>query len=190
LSSLDSVLIVPFWKSLRNNDFSKVADTLEEFEQMKDEYFKQRDSSQERSSLAKGFKTMINNAKINSLARTIDLLPLLFLSKSVVPESEYNKILLGIYSKLNKDIHKGLNLQLEDELKLVLEKLDAVKEGFIMLYANDNATAEDKECSILAELAQVEHILNRSLGDINKIVVSQWLEYEKTAKSIIKSNGN
>ena len=178
-SNIDNIKIVDYWKACRSNDPTIIGLSIEDFELLKDEYFMLRDLSQERASLNNGFNHLKKIGACGIIASSIDFLQMLEVA-DIITDKEAIKNL--IFNSLNK-LNNSFNLKTDDTIELAIKKCGLILSALNSSSSENQTNNPQSQGGLFQDLVCVEEVLGRSIGDINTVVISQWAEYEKSAKN-------
>lgn len=202
INSLKTLNIITFLEILQDNDFKRldidykesktysdkeVEELSKVWYQLYDEYFELKNDHLAKSYLSNQKRLISLEMTMLAIAKNHDILANLSQFK------ETNDTLL-IKQKVIaniKEIDSRIKLNVFDSIVDICEKLQSIVKSLSnelgTIKTNQDKRVEKKKANVYKMIANVEQILERSLGDISKISVIQWLAYEEMANDKVKS---
>ena len=157
-----------------------------------DDYFEAKDSSIQRNTLQDNDKQSKETYKLFLLSELYKTLQLLELNKHALKEDDFLQMLNETYSSILL-LEKRVRINRMDSIKFNAEKLKRIIDSLNnKLLLNDKRTKQEKQKEVkkfknhYENIASLEQVFKRSVGDISKINCIQWLAYEKEAEKLIK----
>lgn len=206
--SLKEINIITFWEipesknyALLDKNYSETNEyTKEQLEWLKKSYFGLYDEYFEIKNSSKQKNTLDNNNKQTFLAFKINILGKCYNALSDIDEN----IMHIAFDKLSEEI-KGfcteiyvavkeaeprINLKESDTISVNVKKIKRVIESLgnqlKLLVKREEQGIKKERTNFYENIASVEQVLERSIGDVSKINAMQWLAYEKQAEERIK----
>lgn len=205
--SLKQINIITFWEMAESEDFRLMDMDYEEdkeysdeevlvlksaFLKLYDDYFQAKDSSVQRNSLQSNDKLNREAFKIYLLEELFKSLQIMEINKFNLKADDYADILQQTYTHI-LDLEKHVRIDRMGTIKANAEKLRRVIDSLTnKLTLSDTRSRQEvkKEAKKFRNhyenIAGIEQVLERSIGDVSKINCLQWLAYEKEAEKLIK----
>lgn len=212
--NLKQINIILFWEIAESEDYKQMDIDFEDsrtysdteiinlrsaFLVLYDEYFEAKDSSSQRNTLQSNDKQSKETFKLNLLNEMYKTIQLLEYNKSSLKDEDFFELLNKTYDAIIL-LEKKVHINRMDSVKFNAEKLKRVIDALNnKLLLSDTRTKQKVKEEVKKfknhynNIASIEQILERSIGNIESINCLQWLAYENQAELIIKSrkqNGN
>lgn len=204
--SLEELKILTFWKIVQDKgniyllhkDFSterkytekEEAVLLDTWGKLQDAYFLLEDNPKQKASLRKSSEQLVMQFKVRTLLNHYEFYSQFLQYENLLGTStflEKEKEILELFRELGFSHKlKAFNTPLENAL-VIKRYVEAVinKLNRISTEVKEDAGKEIK--NIYDNVASIEQILERTIGNIENITVMQWVSYVKTADSIVKA---
>ena len=204
-NTLDDLKIIPFLKIMqegnvllldseytteKNYTDEEITQLNELWLKLYDEYFELKNDGLARTYLTNQHKVFNLEFKIVTLSKFHDIL-------ANIQEYQHNEKVAEI--KLNcvnevKKLAPRLKINIFDDVLTLCTKIQGVIKALTnelgTIKVNQEKRVEKQKANVYDVVANVEQVLERSLGDINNISVALFVSYEKIAGKIIKSKEN
>lgn len=206
-NSLDNIKILMFWDILKTKNITlldkdykenKTYSTKQEQQiesvwlKLYDEYFVMRNDSKSKRDLSEGFEELKLKDTIISIKDCYNLLVILIKNADVLEESEILKREYEIYKTI-KIIYPQAKIKLfdgvEPNLNYLKRLLNSLENKYNLNYKKQEKLIKKEINNVYLVVSSIESWLERSLP-IDRVVVSQWLAYEKQVKDKQKAQKN
>lgn len=202
--NLEEINIITFWKisgdseyhlmdlnHLKGKEYSEeeVNALKDSFVVLYDEYFKYKDNANQKNNLKTTDKRTKEEFKIDLLKELHKALQLIELSKANLPLTNYFTLIHEVFTEVKKLDNKFVFNSMEnlnDKVKRLEETINILETQLKLNNAENKEVIQKDIVNFYDNIANVEAILERSIGDIKQINALQWLAYEKQADKIIK----
>lgn len=202
INSLKTLNIITFLEILQDNNFKRLDKDYDESKEysneeiktlesvwlkLYDEYFSIKNDHKAKSYLSSQKKIVLLEATLQAIVKNHDVL-------ANLSEFQQTNDTLVVKQKVVaniKEIDSRIKLNVFDDIHDICNKLQSVIKSLSnelgTIKDNQNKRVDKKKTNVYKIIAHVEQVLERSLGDISKISVIQWLAYEEMANDKIKS---
>ena len=206
--NLKQINIITFWEIAESEDYRLMDVDFDEnkaysdedmllmqagFLKLYDDYFEAKNDSIQKNTLQGNDKQVKEVFKLNLLQDQYKTLQLLEYNKESLNADDFVDILNRVYTNV-VDLEKKVRINRMDSIKNNAERLKRVIDALnqrILLNDKRGKQEVQKEAKKFRNhydnIASIEHIMERSIGDVSKINALQWLSYEKIAEKIIKT---
>ena len=202
INSLKTLNIITFLEILQDNNFKRLDKDYDESKEysdeeiktlesiwlkLYDEYFSIKNDHKAKSYLSNQKKIVLLEATIQAIVKNHDVLANLSEFKQT---NDTLVVKQKVISNI-KEIDSRIKLNVFDDIPDICNKLQSVIKSLSnelgTIKDNQNKRVDKNKTNVYKIVAHVEQVLERSLGDISKISVIQWLAYEEIANDKIKS---
>lgn len=201
---LDKLNILVFWEILKTKN-PKLLDkdymdektyTVEEegfivhtWELLYDSYYQLKQDSKSKFVLDKQFNVMMLEFKISQFRHYMSLWQQLESLKTILDSKTYVEYLNVLIRGFNS-VDPTLNLSILDDMNLVVKKIER---RLFAIQSKHKRTAEESKKEVVRQVDNVFDVISRVSRitgmqlNAKKMVVMEWLAYEKQAKEMIKA---
>lgn len=202
INSLKQLNIITFLEILQDNNFKRLDKDYDENKEysdeeiktleltwlnLYDEYFSIKNDHKAKSYLSTQKKIVLLEATIQAIVKNHDVLANL----SEFKQTDDTLIVKQKVIANIKEIDSRIKLNIFDDIHDICQKLQSVIKSLTnelgTIKNNQSKRVNKNKTNVYKIIAHVEQVLERSLGDISKISVIQWLAYEEMANDKLKS---
>jgi hypothetical protein len=183
---LDDVLILDFWKVLKSGDYTLIGLTEDEWSDLYDAYFLQKNDSRSKQFLKSMKDEAVLVFKMHLAIENYNFL--LF----VVNQKPF---FLNLYEQRLKEIYtlieKTLKVKMQESqpetynLKTIERVISALRNKYNIEQTNKAKQANKEIDNVYKVVASVSRILEMQLN-VKEMTVSEWLAYEEVAKEKVQ----
>lgn len=205
-TSLDTLKILTFWKILKDRnvllldfDYKDGKHYTEQekveiailWERLYDEYYILRDSVQSKNKVDSGFKELRLKDKINNLALNHDFLVSLSRYSQFLSKKQAYALEQKCYEVVKK-VEKRIKLQLfegiERNAEIIKKAINSLQNTYNIHYAKQDQKVDNEIKNVYEVVANMEGWLGKDNINIEDMVCSKWIAYEKIRDDKIKKN--
>lgn len=202
INSLKVLNIITFLEILQDNNFKRLDKDYDENKEysdeeiktlestwlnLYDEYFSIKNDHKAKSYLSSQKKIALLEATIQAIVKNHDVLA----SLSEFKQTDDTLLVKQKVIANIKEIDSRIKLNVFDDIPDICQKLQSVIKSLTnelgTIRNNQSKRVDKNKTNVYKIIAHVEQILERSLGDVSKISVIQWLAYEEMANDKLKS---
>lgn len=202
-NTLETVNIITFLKIMQDGNVNRLDNNFTESKQyteeetnqytnnwlkLYDDYFALKNDGSAKTYLKNQFKHVTLQVKILALSKQHDKLA--ELENNLKDTPNYLEAKQSIINDI-KQTEPKLKINIFDDVLSICIKLQsmikALNNEFKTIKVNQDKRVSKEKENVYNVIARVEQILERTLGDVSKISVSQFLAYEQIANNIVKS---
>lgn len=183
---LDDVLILDFWKVLKSGDYTLIGLTEDEWSELYDAYFLQKNDSRSKQFLKSMKDEAVLVFKMHLAIENYNFL--LF----VVNQKPF---FLNLYEQRLKEIYtlieKTLKVKMQESqpetynLKTIERVISALRNKYNIEQTNKAKQANKEIDNVYKVVASVSRILEMQLN-VKEMTVNEWLAYEEIAKEKVQ----
>jgi hypothetical protein len=207
--SLDKVRIILFWEILKERNpllldpsykegkiYSKEAQEyiVQTWYGLYDDFYKEKNDQKTKLVLSQSYDEIKLQFKINTFVSNYNFLvslnndykEILDLQTFIEYEQWFYKSFKELDGRIKLKLFEGVDVN----LKIVKRFIESLQNAYNLKKKKVDKGVEEEITNVYEVVTRVEQIIERSIPNINKISVSQWLAYERRANEKIKAVKN